>query len=154
MLRCFTSQARCVHWCNSGTDVMGVTNCYGFRFKGCTSEGILRKTGTLNLVKSLQLGMLQALKGSLLLLFCYIDRVLNCLLSIYGYLYQLVLPSTLARETSLCSGQQLMQRLITGEVPIECSAVSESSLSTSSQELKNWPSPNSWEEEHKEHNGS
>lgn len=36
-----------------------------------------------------------------------------CFLSIYAYTYRLALPSVLDREGSSCSGQRLMQRLIT-----------------------------------------
>lgn len=63
---------------------------------------------------------------NLLLLFLLNDMLSNCLLNISVYQRRLVLPSALAREASLFSGQQFMQKLVTGQmlITILCSVPS------------------------------
>lgn len=72
---------------------------------------------TINLVKSQWPWSSLALGGTLYCCFVVVvlDMLSNRHLNSYAHTHRLVLPSTLAREAPLYCGQELMQRLTTGQ---------------------------------------
>jgi hypothetical protein len=108
-----TCQARSVHWCNRGTAAKGVTKGFLVGFEVYTTEenSYLVLPAWLNFHGwgGLGAGGVEG-KPAVVLNGHLVKLPLN-----YVYANKAGLPSTLVREASFCSIQQLVQRFVTSQ---------------------------------------